>query len=144
MNFKKLLVVGFMPFMLLSDNSAFISGGAILTQNRVETPLISSFTHKEDPLIAWLEDLAYCESRNNENAINWDDGGSPSFGLFQWKEDSFWRYNLKYGIIPDLERREVRNIIMDVHAQAELTKKVLEEPGGWRNWFNCLKDSNGV
>lgn len=87
-----------------------------------------------------LEYLIKCESGGNIYALNPDDGGSPSYGLVQWKEQSFWYYNEKYKILQDLEREEVLNIIYEPYAQIELAKKVLEEENGWKNWFNCLKN----
>ncbi len=83
--------------------------------------------------------LAMCESGLNPNAVNWHDGGSPSFGLFQWKKSSFLHYNDKYKILPDLEDGEVMNIIYDPEAQIKLTKAVLSEPGGNNNWKNCYR-----
>ena len=86
-----------------------------------------------------LNVLAWCESGNNPNALNPKDGGSPSYGLLQWKEASFFYYNEKHKVLPDIERGEVLNIIMDATAQRMLAKEVLQEPNGWRNWYNCLK-----
>jgi len=97
---------------------------------------------KNEALKSWIQRLAFCESSNNPSAINPDDGGSPSYGYLQWKTRSFFAYNRKYQIIPDLEYHEVKNIIMCRDTQIALTKKVLlnEANGrGWRNWWNCAR-----
>ena len=91
-----------------------------------------------DELDAWIEKLAFCESRNNPEAINWYDGGSPSYGLLQWKVDSFYRYNQLYKVLPDLEKNEVPNIIMEPETQKRLARLVITD-GGENNWFNCVK-----
>lgn len=93
----------------------------------------------KDTLSPLIDKLAMCESGGNPEALNADDGGSPSYGLLQWKADSLWRYNIKYRIIPDIEREEIMNVIMDSDVQIAMAEKVLEEPNGWRNWYNCLK-----
>ena len=94
---------------------------------------------KNQAILAQIDRLAECESGNNINALNPDDGGTPSYGLYQWKEDSFWRYNLIYRVAPDLERQEIMNIIYDREVQTKLTKLVLSEPNGYKNWLNCYK-----
>lgn len=91
------------------------------------------------PIAVWLEKLADCESLNNPNATNPQDGGSASYGYLQWKISSFYNYNLKYKIVPDLEKLEVDNVIMDKDIQLKLAEKVLQEPRGWTNWYNCGK-----
>ena len=82
--------------------------------------------------------LATCESGRNPDAINPMDGGSPSHGLLQWKESSFWYYNEKYNILPELERGEVMNVIYDPNIQIKMAQAVLEEPKGYLNWKNCF------
>ena len=98
---------------------------------------------RPDALDNWLTKLAFCESSNNPDAINWDDVGSPSFGYLQWKTDSFWAYNNLYEVLPDLEKSEVENIITgDKEIQIKLARIViLEEHSGrgWRNWWNCSR-----
>ena len=86
----------------------------------------------------WLDKLAKCESGNRPTAINPHDFGSGSYGLYQWKVDSFYRYNQIYKVLPDLEKHEVMNIIYDPIAQTALTKAVIKD-GGYKNWHNCVK-----
>ena len=122
---RKLLL--FIPFGLLLSNQIGqiqpkplnrllvmgIDNSTILTVSPQIEPFLSDFAFKEMPIPDELKQLAKCESGLNPQAVNWNDHGSPSYGLFQWKEDSFWRYNEKYKVLPNLERAEVRNVIMD-------------------------------
>lgn len=95
---------------------------------------------ENDVILAYfMRKLMECESGGKVTATNPHDGGSPSFGLYQWKTSSFYAYNLKYKLLPDIEKNEVINIIYDPELQHEMTKLVLMEKGGWRNWFNCSR-----
>ena len=99
-------------------------------------------TQRPDALDKWIDKLAFCESSNNPEVINRFDGGSPSYGYIQWKEDSFWRYNNVFKVLPDLERGEVMNVIKCKDTQIELARRVIltEHSGrGWRNWWNCAR-----
>jgi len=116
------------------------------TQSEAPSPIIANIEEEQkeaqrpDALDRWITKLAFCESSNRPEAINQFDGGSPSYGYLQWKLKSFWLYNQKYKILPDLERDEVRNIIMDREVQIELARRVLLEEAngrGWRNWWYC-------
>ena len=86
-----------------------------------------------------LKELARCESNFLVTAVNWDDGGSPSYGLLQIKQKTFEFYNSRYGFYPNIEYDEIINVIYDPDSQIELAARVLDEPLGWRNWLNCLK-----
>lgn len=85
-----------------------------------------------------LDELAKCESGGNPNALNPEDGGSPSYGLFQWKIASFYHYNLRYQVVPELVYEDTINHIYNPVTQTLLTNLVLQEQNGWRNWYNCL------
>lgn len=93
---------------------------------------------ERDDLDRLIDQLAWCESRNNPNAINPHDPDTGSYGLVQFKIDTFYRYNQIYRVVPDLERNEVINIIFDGETQKKLSKNIIRD-GGWRNWYNCLK-----
>ena len=93
---------------------------------------------ERDDLDRLIDQLAWCESRNNEKAINPRDPQTASLGLLQFKEDTFWRYNKVYEVLPDLERAEVINVIFDGETQRKLAKLIIKD-GGWKNWYNCLK-----
>ena len=86
----------------------------------------------------WLNKLSFCESSNRPHIINPDDKGSPSFGLFQYKEKT-WKWKIrKHGLLPYTEDGELMNLIHDEYTQTKLTKLILRD-GGWRHWFNCSK-----
>jgi hypothetical protein len=119
---------------LQREKNENIDNGRIKTSK----PVLDDSGGKNDPLDAWIEKLIWCESRGNPDAVNWYDGGTPSFGILQFKTDTFWRYNLKYQLLPNLEKNEVPNIIMDSDVQIRLAKRIISD-GGYKNWFNCVK-----
>ena len=86
--------------------------------------------------------LAKCESGNNPLAVNWHDNGSPSYGLFQWKEAS-WIYQIrKFGYLEEAENKELMNYIYDREWQERITLATLQETNGFRHWTNCWKIIN--
>src|SRR3990167_10413409 len=85
-----------------------------------------------------IDKLVLCESNGLKTAYVHDDGGSPSYGILQWKTESFWLYNQRYKVLPDLEKKEIINIIFDPSVQKKLAKFVLQDGGG-RNWYTCSK-----
>ena len=124
----------------------------LIFMNRAEAPSLPTAhienaqytkqTQRPDALDKWIDKLAFCESSNRPEAINRFDGGSPSYGYLQWKEDSFWRYNNVFKVLPNLERGEVLNIIKCKETQVELARRTIltEHNGrGWRNWWNCAR-----
>ena len=86
-----------------------------------------------------MKGLANCESGGNPKAINWEDGGSPSYGKYQYKLGTFRRFVRELGMFPETEDAELMNIIMDGEVQDSVTKKVLEDPHNWPHWTNCMK-----
>lgn len=91
-----------------------------------------------DDLDRLIDQLAWCESRNNPLIVNPADPDTRSVGLLQFKDETFWRYNQIYKVVPDLEKHEVANVIFDGDIQRALAKEILKD-GGWKNWYNCLK-----
>ena len=87
-------------------------------------------------IVEWIEEMIVCESGGNTLALG-DNG--KAHGILQFHEPTFWAYNEKYKILSDLERGEVPNVIFDEYVQRELTKRILLEDEGWRNWYNCSK-----
>ena len=86
---------------------------------------------KEVAIERYLSRLAYCESRGNPKAINPDDMGSPSFGLFQYKIGTFKYFSDMFNFEGD---------IMNGEDQWELTKMVISaDEGNKSHWFNCNK-----
>lgn len=94
-------------------------------------------TVKIEPTTTMLR-LAQCESSNNPKAINPHDGGSPSYGLYQYKRGTWVYFVRKYGLFPEAEDLELQNLIMDREAQNLVTSKVLENKENWKHWYNCL------
>src|SRR3990167_2794861 len=93
--------------------------------------------------VAWqitpiMEKLAMCESSNNHLAINPHDGGSPSFGLYQYKRGTWEYFVRKYDLFPVAEAAELENLIMDREAQELVTWNVLKNPKTYVHWRNCL------
>ena len=101
---------------------------------------IKKVVYKEDKLGWYINKLAICESRNNPNVINHNDGGSPSYGLLQFKLDTFKGYSRKLGLYKDTEDAEFMNLIMGKEDQLKLARAMLEDNwNNWSNWKNCAK-----
>lgn len=94
---------------------------------------------ERDDIDRVMEILRACESGGNDKAIHLNDGapGRHSYGRYQWQLASAWHYNQIYGILPDLEKNELLNVIYEPTFQDKLTKAVIKD-GGWANWKNCL------
>lgn len=87
--------------------------------------------------------LADCESKSNpDKGCIVDANGELSCGLLQFQKETFWRNNLKYKVLPELEYGEVENVWQDPEVQKELADHMLSEPQGWRNWTNCALTNN--
>ena len=72
-----------------------------------------------------FEELVMCESSNNELAINRKDSdGTASFGLLQWKPETFRRLAVKYGIIGE---KADWNWIMTLVFDRRVNKKIFVE-----------------
>lgn len=98
---------------------------------------------RPDPLDSVIKHLSWCESRDNEYAVNWNDGGSPSYGRFQFKKATWHYYIDRFDLFPEVEYQERMNLIYDGQAQEIVARRVLEE-GGWENWYNCLNGLYGA
>lgn len=61
-----------------------------------------------------LTDLIRCESHGNEHALNAvDRDGTASYGLLQFKPDTLYMVVKQYGLMPDIERDEIMNVMYD-------------------------------
>lgn len=76
-----------------------------------------------------LEGLAMCESSNNPKAFNRFDGGSPSYGLYQFKLSTFNHFGERYG----LKHTDVMN-----PKQQEAIARMMLSEGRYSHWYNCL------
>lgn len=93
---------------------------------------------QEEKISKFLEELAVCESGNNPEAINPYDGGSPSYGLLQFKIGTLVAYARRYNLYSATEDREFMNLIFDREVQIKVASAMLRE--SWDNrshWKNC-------
>ena len=122
------------------------------TANKTEYSVIPevhaepSFEGKIEDLKAdVVERLKQCESREateDDAVINPHDGGSPSFGLLQFKLATVQHYVKKFEG-KDITRYEALQIAMDEERARALAKQVIfEEVGGVFNWENCTRIQN--
>lgn len=92
----------------------------------------------EIALDEWITRLSICESGGRQEIVNPADGGSPSYGLVQYKIDTFIRYSELYNVFPSLTKANVMSYIMSGENQRVLTKEILRnKPSDARNWTNC-------
>ena len=92
----------------------------------------------KDQYDIWIDKLVICESSGKETAVNWNDKGSPSYGLLQYKVGTFVFYAKRYNLFPYAETNEYFNFIYDGDIQRMLAKKMLQEDfDNWRHWTNC-------
>ena len=105
------IILGMVVWLIfdLKTDEKGISVDYTPSQLFVEQPNIP-FTPKVYTSGSLIDCLALKESSNNPEVINWDDGGSPSYGLLQFKR-STWnfycveKYNLPDDIMnPDYQR----------------------------------------
>lgn len=82
-----------------------------------------------------LEDLAMCESSNNPQAFNRYDPVTSSYGLYQFKLETFNYFGKRYG----LEHSDV----MNPEQQKAIARMMLSE-GRYSHWYNCLKEYEGL
>lgn len=77
--------------------------------------------------------LARCESGLNPRAINHFDGGSPSYYLFQFKVDTWNRYEEMY--------YEIYGEHLDMQSPYDSIKltSYIMSIGGHKNWTNCFR-----
>lgn len=89
-----------------------------------------------------LDTLKKCESgtaTEDSAVINPMDGGSPSFGLYQFKIKTVQHYVQKFES-RDITRLEALYIAMDGESSRALAKTVIfDEIGGLWNWKNCTE-----
>lgn len=105
-----------------------------------EVPLDTK-TSPTGHLDALINQLAYCESSNNPNAVHHLDGvdGKTSFGLLQFKKATMLHYWKKL-INKDIEDQEIDNLWHDPQAQIQLAKAMItDNPDNLRHWENCSR-----
>lgn len=82
------------------------------------------------PQEIWIDKLAWCESRGDDNAAIIDTNGYWSRGRFQFQLATWLAYGKKYGA--------TRENIFDGELQEKVVREMLDN-GGWRHWYNCGK-----
>ncbi len=99
---------------------------------------INALEGQNEPLEAYLDELAYCESRNTDDVKIVDSNGYYSYGRYQYQLATWNYYIDKYDLLPHAEEAEYKNWIFDGDFQRLVTKTVLAaEPSAWRNWYTC-------
>ncbi len=96
-------------------------------EENIET---STLAHRQE---IWLAVLEWCESRGFPDALNpIDKDGTPSFGAFQFKPDTFARYSKKYGIDGKLK---------DYNTQRAIVQRMIGDPEViWEQEFpDCVR-----
>lgn len=108
----------------------FIEGNSMVGRYLPETPkaevlgaIIAINEGIELEFADLLNELADCESGSNPDIINWDDMGSPSFSILQFKEKTWQIF--------------CEGEIMNKDDQFLCADKMLQEPDGWKHWYNC-------
>jgi len=91
-------------------------------------------------IVEVVNKLAICESGGDPTAINWDDGGSPSYSILQFKKGTFRHFVDRYDLLPNAEEAEWENFLMDGEFQRYLAYRMIEEDkDALRHWTNCSK-----
>lgn len=87
---------------------------------------------------AWIDDLQYCESRNNPAAINHHDrDGTPSYYAFQFKPGTFRSFGEAYRVIPKgLSHDELMEAIKRTDLQRAIVARMITDPSiRWSQQF---------
>ena len=84
-----------------------------------------------DQLDLYIERLAFAESSGRDDIVIIDTNGKKSYSCLQFQRTTFDRYSAKYKISGDIK---------DCAAQRRLARAILlNEPGGWRNWWTSVQ-----
>lgn len=82
-----------------------------------------------------IMELAQCESSNDPTVINKNDCGSPSYGLLQYKAQTFYSFCVvKYGLPNDIMNPDVQKKCAN--------EMILEKWDNIYNWANCYYKLN--
>ncbi|MCM8808512.1 MAG: hypothetical protein NC926_11375 [Candidatus Omnitrophica bacterium] len=118
-NEKKLILILILIFLVLT---LFISNSLKIKNKNLEQ---LKDIEEQEIINKKFEELINCESSNNELAINRKDSdGTASFGLLQWKPETFRRLAVKYGIIGE---KADWNWIMTLIFDRRVNKKIFTE-----------------
>lgn len=107
------------------------------------TAVIIEKDDEKDIIYEKMEKLIDCESSNNPLAINVrDSDGTASFGIGQFKPETFREYGIKYGIIGEkADWNWIMTLIFDQKVQKKLMYEIIKnEPEKARKmWPVCAK-----
>lgn len=131
MNKKTILIkVAFVIFI--------IAIALLFNRAHTESPTLTPEEAYDVSLSAWIYKLATCESGNNPEALNADDGGSASSGYVQYKVDTFYRYNKLLHVFPEMKKEDTVIYMKSKDNQIEMTKQIIRHTYEWENWKNCV------
>jgi hypothetical protein len=99
-----------------------------------------ALSHRQE---VWLNVLEWCESRGDPTALNPEDrDGTPSYGAFQFKLSTLHHYATLYGVIRDVEKDEIMNLINDYDIQRKTVAEMIlhQNDINWHQQFPaCVK-----
>lgn len=119
-------------FYVLRDN---FSLGAVLEQSE---PIVEEM--ERDPI--WTANMTACESSGDQSVINPEDlDGTASYGLWQFKPDTFRGFVRKYDLWDHeaWDEADWQNNLMSGHHQSIVIDHMLRDPDlGWKTWRYSL------
>lgn len=137
---KKLILI--ILIVLLAGISYFFFNRDSIKQT-IESSITMIESIRKERTMEWLEKISMCESSNNPKAINLKDrDGTASYGLLQFKPNTFREYAEKYGIIgKEADLDWIMTIIWEEKIQKRLGYLILKnEPEKAKHlWPNCYR-----
>lgn len=104
----------------------------------VEVP--PRFSHQQE---TWIAALEWCESRANNEAVNWyDKDGTASYYAFQFKPGTLRWFGEKYGVIEKGKTdAEIMELLKVYAVQRAIVEFMVEDPGTrWEQQFpDCVR-----
>ena len=95
----------------------------------------------------WRMSMRLCESSDNPVAINPNDlDGTPSYGLYQYKPDTFKGYVIKYNLFDwkNWDKADWENALMSRwHQEEVMTKMIPDLDVVWETEFPDCTKQNG-
>lgn len=117
----------------------------IINARQVDPPTVEDLINqvKDRRTRMTLIDLLPCESRTKDyplgdpHVINAEDlDGTPSYGVAQFKPDTLYNEGMRYHLLPpDLERKEIMNLIFDAEIQIPIAAAMIENRGKERSFW---------